>query len=149
VLRVTEEFNINKSIKYFIVKTAIVLLANLTLLVVVCISSFPGVHAPIDIRQKWAYKEFEDYPAIVDTIKQRNQITDKVGQIKFVAPTKGRNVYMPTGGSSGTTSKFTLEVVGEKGIGIAYIDSWGSMVFKLCFEYQGKKTKLWGSESCN
>ena len=85
---------------------------------------------------------------IVHSIKESNQITAQVGQIKFIAPTKGRNLYM-LGGDSGTGSELTLEVVGEKGTGIAYINSWWGSITNLCFEYQGKKIKLWSSESCN
>lgn len=126
-------------------KIATVLIFNVTLLLVVCITDFSGVNSSIEVRQKWAYKKFRHYPAIVNSIKENNYITDKVGQIRFVAPTKGRNLHIDIGASSGPTSKLTLEVVGEKGIGIAYLTTWGSSIHGLCFEYKGKKTKLWGS----
>jgi hypothetical protein len=147
VVRTAYEFETNKSSKYFIVKIATVLLVNLTFLLVVCINDFPGVNAPVEDRQEWAYEKFENYSSIVIQIKETNQITDKVGQIKFVAPTKGRNLPIVIGGSSGPTSELTLEVVGEQGTGIAYITSSNGAVNGLCFEYQGKKTKLWGSVS--
>ncbi|HEY9612001.1 hypothetical protein [Allocoleopsis sp.] len=150
VVRTAYEFETNKSSKYFIVKIATVLLVNLTLLLVVCINDFPGVNAPVEIRQKWAYEKFRYYPSIVCTIKQANQITDKVGQIKFAAPTRGRNLPVIIGGSSGPSSELTLEVVGEKGTGIAYITTWAGGVHGIYFEYQGKKTKItaWSTIGC-
>lgn len=126
-------------------KIATVLLFNVTLLLVVCITDFLGVNSSIKVRQKWAYEKFRHYPAIVNSIKENNYITDKVGQIRFVAPTKGRNLPIDIGASSGSTSKLTLELVEKKGIGIAYLNTWGSSIHGLCFEYKGKKTKLWGS----
>lgn len=87
--------------------------------------------------------------AIVNSIKENNHITDKVGHIKFVAPTKGRNLPIDIGASSGPTSQLTLEVVGEKGTGIAYLTTWGGSIHGLYFKYQGKKTKLWGSVKLN
>lgn len=148
-IRLSCEFEINKytfltgSLK----KIATVLLINLILLLVVCINDFPGVNASIEVRQKWAYEEFRHYPHIVHTIEKSNQITDKVGKIKLVAPTKGRNLHTVIGGSSGPSSEFTLEVIGEKGTGLAYVSTWGGRVDGVCFEYQRKKTEVMGR--CN
>lgn len=122
------------------------LLINLILLAVVCYNGFPGVGAPIEIRQKWAYKTFRHYPAMVSSIKESNEIIDKVGDIKFIAPTKGRNLHTVIGGSSGASSDFTLEVVGDKGTGIAYIETWGGGVMGVCFEYKGKEIVLRGGK---
>jgi hypothetical protein len=131
-------------------KIATVLLISLTLLLFVCNTDFPGVNAPVEVRQKWAYEKFMHYPGIVNSIKENNHIIDKVGSIRFVAPTKGRNLHVYLGASSGPTSELTLEVVGEKGTGIAYLTTWMGGIHGFCFEYQGKKTKLWGSQrSCN
>jgi hypothetical protein len=151
VIRTAEEFETNKSLKYFITKIVTVLLVNLILLLVVCSSNFPGVNAPIELRQKWAYKEFSYYSYIVDYIKESNQITAQIGQIIFVAPTKGRNLYIAVGGSSGSPSEFTLEVVGEKGTGTAYVISYNGGLNGMCFEYQGKKAQVtrWGSGRCS
>ncbi len=150
VVRTAYEFETNKSSKYFIVKIATVLLVNLILLLVVCSTDFPGVNSPVEVRQKWAYEKFRYYPSIVCTIKQANQIKDKVGQIKFAAPTRGRNLPVIIGGSSGPSSELTLEVVGEKGTGIAYITTWAGGVHGIYFEYQGKKTKItaWSTIGC-
>lgn len=142
-------FQINKSVRHFVGKISSTLLINLILLMVVCINDFPGVNAPIESRQKWAYKEFTSYSFLVDSIKGTNEITDKVGQVKFVAPTKGRNLLFRIGAGNMPISDLTLEVVGEKGTGIAYINALGSSIWGICFEYQGKTTKLWGSQSCN
>jgi hypothetical protein len=137
------ETNKDTSLRRFIIKIAIVLLINLTLLLVVCINDFPGVSAPIVVRQQWAYKEFRNYPEVVNSVKNEKQIIEKVGQIIFVAPTMGRNVIIVQGGTSIPTSLYTVEVAGEKGTGIAYIESGtGGSVLGICFEYQGKKTEL-------
>jgi hypothetical protein len=142
-------FKKNKSLNHLFQKTAPVFLISLILLIVVCINDFPGVNAPIAVRQEWAYKKFPGYSIIVDSIERTNEITDKVGQIKFVAPTKGRNLFLRVGAGHMPLSNLTLEVVGEKGTGIAYICTLGDQgVWGISFEYQGKKTKLWGSESC-
>lgn len=148
-IRLSCEFEINKytSLTLFLKKIVTVLLINLILLLVVCINDFPGVNASIEVRQKWAYEEFRHYPHIVHTIEKSNQITDKVGKVKLVAPTKGRNIHTVIGGSSGPSSEFTLEVVGEKGTGLAYVSTWGGGVNGVCFEYQRKKTEVMGR--CN
>jgi hypothetical protein len=146
---VYNNFENTKSLKHIFKKTAPVLLISLILLIVVCINDFPGVNAPIAVRQEWAYKKFPGYSIIVDSIERTNEITDKVGQIKFVAPTKGRNLLLRVGAGHMPLSNLTLEVVGEKGTGIAYICTLGGQgIWGISFEYQGKKTKLWGSESC-
>lgn len=121
------------------------LLINLILLAVFSYNGFPGVNAPIEMRQKWAYQRFPPYPAMVCSIKTSGEIIGKVGNIKFIAPTKGKNIYSTSDGSM-AASEFTLEVVGEKGTGIAYIETWGSIVTGISFEHKGKKTavKGWG-----
>lgn len=143
----------NKSVKHFLIKIYSGLLINLIVLMVVCINNFPGVNASIEARERWAYRELRNYSTIVNSLKSESFgkiITDKVGEIRFVAPTKGRNLFYPIGGSSGPYSELTLEVVGQKGKGIAYICTWGGHgITSISFEYQGKKTKRWGLESCN
>lgn len=148
MIRVAHEFETNESLKYLIVKTSTVLLINLTLVFVVCINDFPGANAPIEFRQQWAYKKVKNYPEIMDFIKENNQITDKIGQIKFVAPRKKRSLPITIGGSGNPVSELTLEVVGEKGKGIAYIITFGSGMHGWCFEFQGEKIKASDLGSC-
>lgn len=145
-------FQTNKTVKQFGKQISIALLINVIFLIVVCINDFPGVNAPIEARQNWAYKEFEfnGYSTIVNSIERTKEIKDKVGQIRFVAPTKGRNLFFRTGAGNMPLSDLTLEVVGAKGTGIAYTTALGRQgVWGICFEYQGKKTQLGGWESCN
>jgi hypothetical protein len=150
-LKIASHSQNNKNVKYFGKKISSALLINLFFLMVVCINDFPGVNAPIEARQKWAYKELngytDAYSTIVNSIKEADQITDKVGQVKFVAPTKGRNLFFRIGAGNMVTSDLTLEVVGKKGTGIANITTIGGGIQAISFEYQGKKTKLtsWGS----
>ena len=152
VFHAAYEFDSNKSLKYFIVKIATVLLINLTLLLVVCVNDFPGVNAPVEDRQEWAYENYKPYSQIVNSIQENHDITDKIGQIKSVAPTKGKNIILTTEKLRADNSELTLEVVGEKGTGIAYITTYAGYISSMCFEYQGKKTrpKPWASGlSCN
>lgn len=123
-----------------ILKISTVVLINLIVLLVVSKNDFPGVQAPIALRQKWAYEEFNFYTQVVRHIGFCNPIKDKVGQIKFIAPTKGRNIHIAEGGS-GDNSELTLEVVGEKGTGIAHLSGQFVPSVKF-FEYQGKKTQV-------
>lgn len=59
-------------------------------------------------------------------VPKSGEIINKVGGVKFVAPTKGPNIDYSEGGSSHPSSNFTLEVVGETGTGFAYITTWGA-----------------------
>lgn len=125
-----------------LLKISTVIVINLILYFVLAASTtFPGVSAPIEIRQKWAYQEFDNYENVVRDVEECNWITDKVGKIKFVAPTKGRNIHTNEAGS-GDRAEFTLEVVGEKGAGVAYISQHLRGTTDLSFESQGKKTKV-------
>ncbi len=81
--------------------------------------SFPGVKAPAEVRQQWAYTQFSDYNEVVDSIKTCQPILERVGSVKVVAPTHGRNYIISDLGSSGHQGELTLEVVGEKGVGVA------------------------------
>ncbi|BCL39245.1 hypothetical protein NSMS1_56920 [Nostoc sp. MS1] len=82
-------------------------------------SSFPGVNAAPVVRQQWASKEFGGYKEVVATIKSCQPIIQQVGSVKYVAPTSGKNYVIYDPGSSGHSGEFTLEIVGEKGIGVA------------------------------
>jgi len=68
-----------------------------------------------------------------------NEITAKLGKIKFISPTKGRNISIVDPGSLAyADGSLTIEVVGEKGTGIVYMNVRSDDFF----EYQGKKTRL-------
>jgi hypothetical protein len=136
------EFSKSTFLPHPLFKISIVISINLILYFVLAVStSFPGVNAPIEIRQKWAYREFVNYGNVVRDIGKCNVIRDKVGKIKFVAPTKGRNIHTSEGGS-GDYAEFTLEIAGDEGTGIAYISQHLGGITNLSFEYQGKKAKV-------
>jgi hypothetical protein len=141
-IRSTCIFEANKHVSRALplLKISTVILVNLIVLIAVSKTDFPGVQAPIQIRQKWAYEEFSFYRQVVKHIGFCNPIQDKVGKIKFIAPTKGRNIHIAEGGS-GDHSELTLEIVGEKGTGIAHL-SGQFMPSVNFFEYQGKKTRV-------
>jgi hypothetical protein len=100
----------------------------LQFVLVVYRNDLPGVNASIEIRQKWAYEKFDGYTRyteVVNRIEGCNQIKTRVGKIKFIAPTKGINfvIYDP-GSLADYNAELTLEGVGEKGTGIAYMKIW-------------------------
>ncbi len=82
-------------------------------------NSFPSVNAPAEIRQEWAYIQFGDYKEVVNSIKTCQPILERVGSVKVVAPTQGRNYIISDPGSSGHQGELTLEVIGDKGVGVA------------------------------
>lgn len=126
----------------FFLRTLVPFLLVLTL---ICVhnSSFPGVTAPAVVRQQWAYKEFYGYKGVEDTIKNCQPIIKRVGSVKYAAPTQGKNYVVYDLGSSGHTGELTLEVVGEKGIGVAnfsfHIDT---AVSSGQFTYQGRTEEI-------
>ncbi|HEY9609929.1 hypothetical protein [Allocoleopsis sp.] len=134
-IKVASHSQTNKTLKHFGKEFSSALLINLFFLMVVCINDFPGVNAPVEARQKWAYRELYAYSSIADYIKKDKVITRNIGQIRFVAPTKGRNLLFRIGAGNMVTSELTLEVVGEKGTGIAYITAMGGYVQDISFEY--------------
>ncbi|BAY08479.1 hypothetical protein NIES2098_16390 [Calothrix sp. NIES-2098] len=106
-------------------------------------SSFPGITAASVVRQQWADKEFNRYKEVVDTIKTCQPIIKQVGRVKYVAPTSGRNYVISDPGSSGHSGEFTLEVVGQKGVGVAnfsfHIDT---VVSHGKLTYQGRTQEI-------
>ncbi|OUL29610.1 hypothetical protein BV372_22995 [Nostoc sp. T09] len=120
------------------------LLALLALTVIwVHNSSFPGVTATSVVRQQWAYKAFNEYKGVVDTIKTCQPIIKRVGNVKYAAPTSGKNYVMADSGSSGHSGEFTLEVVGEKGIGVANFSfHLGTAVSHGQLTYQGRTEEI-------
>jgi glucan phosphoethanolaminetransferase (alkaline phosphatase superfamily) len=86
--------------------------------VVVNYSDFPGVAAPAEVRQRWADKEFENYRELVETIGSCSAVIDRVGTVRSIAPTQGKNYVVAEQDSSGHHGEFTLEVIGSKGTGI-------------------------------
>lgn len=106
-------------------------------------SSFPGANATLFVRQKWASKEFGGYKEVVETIKTCQPIIKRVGNVKYVAPTSGRNYVIYDPGSSGHSGEFTLEIVGEKGIGIANFSFHiETAVYNGQFTNQGKTEEI-------
>jgi hypothetical protein len=106
-------------------------------------SSFPGANAALFVRQKWASKEFGGYKEVVETIKTCQPIIKRVGNVKYVAPTSGRNYVIYDPGSSGHSGEFTLEIVGEKGIGVANFSFHiETAVYNSQFTNQGKTEEI-------
>ena len=106
-------------------------------------NGFPGVAAPAEVRQQWASKEFWNYGGVVNSIKNCQPIIKRVGSVKFVAPTQGQNNVVFEPGSSGHSGELTLEVVGEKGIGVANFDFHiGTFVSNVRFTYQKRTEEL-------
>lgn len=112
-------------------------------LILVNHSGFPGVTAPVELRQLWALKEFGDYNGVVKSIQNCRPIVDRVGTVQAVAPTQGKNFVISDPGSSGHSGELTLEVVGTKGTGIANFKFHiGTSVSSVDFTYQNKTENL-------
>lgn len=90
----------------------------LYLLIILPSGNFPGVAASPEVRQKWAYKEFSDYGKIVNAIQSCKPIHKRVGTVKIVAPTQGKNYTFYDYGSSGHRGEMTLEVIGDQSTGV-------------------------------
>ncbi|MBE9011089.1 hypothetical protein IQ250_12810 [Pseudanabaenaceae cyanobacterium LEGE 13415] len=91
----------------------------ISMLLLVNQSEFPGTWASPAIRQQWAIGEFQNYEGVVKSIQTCPAVVDRLGQVQYVAPTRGRNYVVSDPGSSGHHGEFTLEVVGTKATGVA------------------------------
>lgn len=113
-------------------------------LVAIANNGFPGETASAEVRQQWANKEFSYYEQqVVNPIKTCKPIIERVGDVKFVAPTKGRNYVWSDPGSSGHYGELTLEVVGENGVGVGNSKFHiGTSVGSVQFLHQGKSEQL-------
>lgn len=107
-------------------------------------SSFPGLTASPVVRQQWAEKEFRGYSEIVNKIKTCPSIINRVGNVKYVAPTRGFNYVQGEEVSSGYHGQFTLEVIGDRGIGVSNFSFYTVTAFPghSQFTYQGKTEKI-------
>ncbi len=103
---------------------------------------FPTNFASAEARQQWAYAEFTDYPSVVQEIRSCQPLTARLGEIKTVAPTWGRNFTIYDQGSSGHMGEFTLQLIGTKGTGTINFDFHiGTNVYKPKFT-QNNKTNV-------
>lgn len=105
---------------------------------------FPGVNASAKSREKWAYQEFSDYDKIVNVIKSCEAIIIRVGHVKLIAPTQGKNYVIYDPGSSGHRGEMTLEVIGEKATGIYNFSfSIETTASRGWLTYQNKREKIY------
>jgi len=112
-------------------------------LVAVNYRGFPGAFASAKTRQQWAYAEFTDYKYAVSDIQNCEPIKAKVGNVKTVAPTWGKNMTVRDPGSSGHRGEFTLEVIGDKGTGVANASFHiGTTLYLVKFTHNGKTETL-------
>jgi len=112
-------------------------------LILVNHSGFPGVTAPVELRQQWAIKEFGNYGGVVKSIQNCRPIVERVGTVQAVAPTQGKNFVISEPGSSGHSGELTLEVVGKKGTGVANFKVHiGTAVASVDFTYQNRAEHL-------
>ncbi len=111
-------------------------------------TDFPGADASIQAREQWGFKTFpsgngEEMYTGVNFFQNCKLIVDRVGDIQAVAPTKGANKFVRQLGSSPFTMRgeFTLEVVGNKGTGVANYKTYDDDT-SILFTSQGKKENL-------
>ena len=138
-----ERIKSNSNLRVLLFRSLIPFLLTLTL-IWLHHSSFPGVRASAQVRQQWAYRKFNRYNEVVETIKTCQPITERVGSVKFVALTQGRNYVISDPGSSGHNGELTLEVIGEKSVGVAKCnyDRHGGLVEQVRFTYQGRTEEI-------
>lgn len=100
-------------------------------------NNFPGSFASVEVRHEWALKTFgSTYTNIGEFVQTCVPVVDKLGDIKFFAPTEGKNLYeMETAPFINSSVYFTLLLKGNKSEGIAalhYQDSHtGPLEIKL------------------
>ena len=112
-------------------------------LVFIHYGSFPGAFASAETRQQWAYTEFTDYKYAVSDIQNCEPIKAKVGNVKTIAPIWGKNMTVRDPGSSGHRGEFTLEVIGDRGTGVANSSFHiGTVLYEVKFTYEGKTETL-------
>ncbi|MGB3300206.1 MAG: hypothetical protein WBA76_18240 [Phormidesmis sp.] len=99
-------------------------------------SGFPGANASAQARHDWGVKTFGGYDGTMTRLNECKGITRKIGEVTFVAPTAGENVFLTDYGSMHFQGGFTLEVVGTAGTGVAEIPMNGG---RMSFTHQGKK----------
>lgn len=129
--------NKRRTLLKFIAPTLLILA-----LVAVNYRGFPAF-ASAEARQRWAYTEFTDYKYAVSDIQNCEPIKARVGNVKTAAPTWGKNVTVRDPGSSGHRGEFTLEVVGDKGTGIANARFHTSTrLYEVKFTDEGKTETL-------
>jgi hypothetical protein len=89
------------------------------------LNGFPGRFASMEARDQWATQTFRFmYTYSAKLLKECPSITHKIGKIKAIAPTEGDNREdITTGPSTYTDAYFTLELIGEKGHGMAKIEA--------------------------
>lgn len=128
---------------WFLLRSLVPMTISLIIIAIVN-NGFPGNFASAEVRQQWAGKEFRYYEQqIVKPIKTCKPIIERVGNVKFVAPTTGKNYIWSDQGSSGHYGELTLEVVGENGVGVGNSTFHiGTSVGYVQFVYQGKSERL-------
>ncbi|MBW4420809.1 MAG: hypothetical protein KME13_16490 [Myxacorys californica WJT36-NPBG1] len=145
-LRIACQFRLiqSNSDTVVLVLRALVLAAIALAVVAIANNGFPGETAPAEVRQQWASQEFSYYEQqVVDPIKTCKPIIERVGAVKFVAPTKGKNYVWSEPGSPSHSGELTLEVVGEKGSGVGNSTfHMGTSIGYVQFIHQGKSEQL-------
>ena len=89
-------------------------------------NGFPVVNTTAQAREQWGLRHFENYDSVVSNFQNCQPIVDRVGEVQFVAPTRGRNYHSSDGGSNHGHGELTLEIVGSRETGIANYSYQGS-----------------------
>jgi hypothetical protein len=89
------------------------------------LNGFPGRFAAMEARDQWATQTFRFmYTYSAKLLKECPSITHKIGKIKAIAPTEGDNREdIAVGPFTHTDAYFTLELIGEKGHGLAKMEA--------------------------
>lgn len=83
--------------------------------------NFPGSQASLDARQAWATNTFDwRYEEVAAHLRVCGDVTSRLGTVRAIAPIAGANrAFIGPGETTGT---FTLELLAERGRGVAKVD---------------------------
>lgn len=106
---------------FMVIMGAIIFAFPLVFMTIKKQSGFPGENAPISMRHKWATKKLGAfYLEAIEYLKTSDVVREKIGEIKEIAPTVGRNSV--GSGLGEVYGHFTLELLGNKGKAIANVE---------------------------
>lgn len=102
---------------------------------------FPGRFASMQARHEWGLTTLSNsYKTVADGLKTCSLITNRIGNVRAVAPTAGANWIgsYDESGNGNVYGSFVIELTGDKGAGVARVTlrGMGSLFLKGDFTYR-------------
>ena len=102
---------------------------------------FPGRFASMQARHEWGIATLSNsYETVADGLKTCSLITNRIGNVRAVAPTAAANWIgsFDESGNGNALGSFVIELTGDKGAGVARVTlrSWGLLHLKGDFTYR-------------